>query len=71
MNQKKPKRRIFAPCKKCLYKLGLVQCFKNPCPQCKLSGYVTYDFFNNYYPANKNFVYEEDMFSEWLNRNKL
>ena len=35
--------RIKPPCRKCPYKLGLVECVANPCPQCKLNNYGTYE----------------------------
>jgi cytochrome c1 len=35
--------KINSPCKKCPYKLGLVQFVQNPCPQCKLNKYDTYE----------------------------
>ncbi|MFI3253582.1 MAG: hypothetical protein R3Y63_04470 [Eubacteriales bacterium] len=34
------------PCKKCLYKLGIVQTFVDPCPTCKMNGYNMLDFFS-------------------------
>ena len=34
------------PCKKCPYKLGQIRTPINPCPQCELSGYKTYEEFN-------------------------
>ena len=34
-----------APCRKCPYKLGLVETLTNPCPQCKQDGYSSYDWF--------------------------
>lgn len=36
---------IIPPCPQCPYKLGLIQTLKNPCPQCKLEGYKSYDIF--------------------------
>lgn len=38
-NQIKP------PCGKCPYKLGLVYTVVNPCPQCKLNDYKSYELF--------------------------
>ena len=35
------------PCSECPYKLGLIQTVKNPCPQCELEGYKTFERFNN------------------------
>lgn len=32
-----------SPCKKCPYKLGLVQTLVNPCPQCKRTGYKAFE----------------------------
>lgn len=34
-----------APCAKCPYKLGLVETLVNPCPECKLNGYSSYEWF--------------------------
>ena len=34
-----------APCRKCPYKLGLVETLTNPCPQCKQDGYSSYEWF--------------------------
>ncbi len=33
------------PCHKCLYTLGLIQIVKNPCPQCMVNGYQSYQWF--------------------------
>lgn len=33
------------PCSKCPYKLGTVKTLINPCPQCKLNGYDSYERF--------------------------
>lgn len=33
------------PCHKCPYKLGLIQTFTNPCPQCKLQSYKMFEVF--------------------------
>ena len=35
--------KMIPPCKKCPYKLGLVQTFVNPCPDCRDNGYSTYE----------------------------
>ena len=35
--------KIKPPCHKCPYKLGLVKFVKDPCPQCKLDNYKTYE----------------------------
>ena len=35
------------PCKKCPYKLGLVQFVTNPCPSCKANNYEMYDILAN------------------------
>lgn len=32
------------PCPKCPYTLGLVKTPKNPCPECKLKHYGTYEW---------------------------
>jgi uncharacterized protein YegL len=34
---------IKSPCSKCPYKLGIVKCVNNPCPDCKLNNYKTYE----------------------------
>ncbi len=36
-----------APCEKCPYKLGMIKTLANPCPQCKLNGYRSYEWFRN------------------------
>lgn len=33
------------PCGKCLYKLGLVETLANPCPECRMNGYRSYEWF--------------------------
>ncbi len=33
------------PCAKCPYKLGQMQTVKNPCPECRLNGYQSYEWF--------------------------
>lgn len=38
-------KHIIPPCRKCPYKLGYVKTLVNPCPQCKLNGYSSYDHF--------------------------
>lgn len=38
-------RRIIAPCNKCPYKFGMVKTTVNPCPQCEMNNYQTYDEF--------------------------
>lgn len=39
--------RIKSPCSKCLYKLGIVHTFKNPCLQCRENGYQMFEWFKN------------------------
>lgn len=34
-----------APCGKCPYKLGLMTTPVNPCPECKMKGYSSYEWF--------------------------
>ena len=34
-----------SPCKKCPYKLGIIKTTVNPCPQCQLNNYGTFDEF--------------------------
>lgn len=45
MNMKKLLYRLKAPCSRCPYKLGLVETPVNPCPQCRMNGYQTFDRF--------------------------
>ncbi len=33
------------PCSKCPYTLGMVHTVTNPCPQCKINGYKTFEIF--------------------------
>ena len=33
------------PCSKCPYKLGKIRAVANPCPQCELNGYQSYEWF--------------------------
>lgn len=35
------------PCPECPYKLGLVETVANPCPQCMLDDYKTFETFKN------------------------
>ncbi|MDE5575953.1 MAG: hypothetical protein K2J11_01025 [Oscillospiraceae bacterium] len=35
------------PCPECPYKLGLVETFENPCLQCGLDDYITFEAFKN------------------------
>lgn len=35
------------PCPECPYKLGLVEAFANPCPQCRLDNYKMFKTFKN------------------------
>lgn len=37
--------KIKQPCRKCPYRTGLVETPFNPCPQCRLNGYQTYERF--------------------------
>ena len=46
MEQKKLLQQFKPPCNQCPYKLGLVQTVINPCPQCKVNGYKTYEQFS-------------------------
>ena len=32
-------------CSKCPYKLGIIKTLINPCPECKLNGYQSYEWF--------------------------
>lgn len=33
------------PCAKCPYTLGLIQILTNPCPECRMNGYRSYERF--------------------------
>lgn len=33
------------PCAECPYKLGQVHTVANPCPECELNGYQSYEWF--------------------------
>ena len=33
------------PCAKCPYKLGIIKTLINPCPECKLNSYQSYEWF--------------------------
>ena len=39
--------KIIPPCPKCPYKLGQVETFKNPCPECRLNDYSAYETFKS------------------------
>jgi hypothetical protein len=39
------KKKIKLPCLKCPYKQGKIHTLVNPCPQCRLNGYKTYEIF--------------------------
>lgn len=45
---KQDKSRKKAPCPKCPYKLGIVKTLVNPCPQCKLNGYRSFEQFQKH-----------------------
>lgn len=49
-------RRLFdqikQPCRECSYRTGLVETTFNPCPQCKLNGYQTYEQFKKQLMGN-------------------
>lgn len=47
MDLKKIIQQVKPPCAKCPYKLGLVQTFVNPCPQCRENGYQIYERFQS------------------------
>lgn len=48
--------RIKSPCSKCLYKLGIVHTFKNPCLPCRENGYQMFEWFQN---RNRMFFQQE------------
>ena len=33
------------PCSRCPYTLGLVNTLTNPCPECRMNGYRSYEWF--------------------------
>ena len=39
--------KIIPPCKECPYKLGQVETFNDPCPECKLNNYGAYETFRS------------------------
>ncbi len=47
------------PCPKCPYKLGLIQTVKNPCPECKLNGYQSYEWFQKQLAKTSSFSQNE------------
>lgn len=47
MKMKKLVYQFKPPCPKCPYTLGVVKTVVNPCPQCKLNGYQSYEWFRN------------------------
>ena len=52
-----------APCNKCSYKLGQIQTVVNPCPQCKLNGYQSYEQFKKQLLGNEEIT--ENNFDEF------
>lgn len=42
------------PCTRCPYKLGLVKTLVNPCLQCKLNGYKTFEEMNKRVDGTEN-----------------
>lgn len=42
---KNMRNKFIAPCPKCPYKQGIVQTVVNPCSQCKLNNYSSYNQF--------------------------
>jgi len=45
MNFKDITYKIKPPCPKCPYKLGLVKTLVNPCPNCKMNDYKSFERF--------------------------
>ena len=45
MDDKKLQYKGNPPCGMCPYKQGLIEAFKNPCPECKTNHYQTYERF--------------------------
>lgn len=33
------------PCSRCPYTLGLIKTLTNPCPECRMNGYRSYEWF--------------------------
>ena len=54
MKLKKLIDRVKPPCAKCPYKLGTVETPINPCPQCKLDGYQSYEWFRKLQWSGEN-----------------
>lgn len=48
------------PCAKCPYTLGLIRTLTNPCPQCKQSGYESYERFLNLPLQGKSYKNEDE-----------
>lgn len=46
-DMKELKNRIIPPCKKCPYRQGRISTVKNPCPECKINNYSSYEMFLN------------------------
>ena len=44
--------KVQAPCNNCPYKLGIIQTVTNPCPQCKLNHYQSYEVFKKQLAGN-------------------
>ena len=53
MRLKKLFRRIKPPCPKCPYKLGIVETLVNPCPECKMNDYNSYEWFQKQLAGEK------------------
>lgn len=49
------------PCPKCPYKLGLIQTVQNPCPECKLNSYQSYEWFQKQLTKNGSCSQNEDI----------
>lgn len=47
------------PCAKCPYKLGTVETLINPCPECRLNGYKSYEWFQKQLMGEKKEALED------------
>ncbi len=47
------------PCTKCPYKLGTVETPINPCPECRLKGYKSYEWFQKQLMGEKKEALED------------
>lgn len=53
LNIKMLTNKIKPPCSKCPYKLGLIETFVNPCPECKKNDFRVFQHFQNMLSVKK------------------